>query len=76
MTTRTQALLAEIARSGSTRESIARIYRSGIMECQEYGFTYGVVDWPRVNRALLKRYTPSGLLYIKTLAWSRKVIRS
>ena len=27
------------------------------------------IDWTKVNAAILKRYTPSGLLFIKDLAW-------
>ena len=29
------------------------------------------VDWPLVNRAIMKRWSPSGLLYIKRQAWKR-----
>ena len=62
----TDQLLVEIARPSSTRESIAAIYREGIVACR--GGALDFVDWPIVNRALLKRYRPSGLHYIKTLA--------
>lgn len=65
---RTEALLAEIARKGSTRESIAKVYRDGLRaNLQQIPAEW--VDWPSVNGALLKRYTPSGLDYIKALAW-------
>lgn len=65
---RTEALLTEIARKGSTRESIAAIYRDGIranLQQQPPDF----VDWPTVNKSLLDRYTWSGVAYIKALAW-------
>lgn len=65
--TRTQQLIAEIARQGSTRDSIAAVYRQGIMN-QRWG---DYVDWPTVNKALSKRYTVSGLKYIKTQVWKR-----
>ncbi len=68
---RTEKILAEIAREGSTRESIAESYQLGIIEChfeQEHQF----IDWPTINGALLKRYTPSGLNYIKRLAWRKR----
>lgn len=71
---RTAALLAEITRKGSTRESIAAVYRDGIRAYLVRGRhippeSSDFVDWPTVNGALLKRYKPSGLDYIKTLAW-------
>lgn len=65
--TRTEQLLAEIARKGSTRDSIAAVYRLGIVD-QHLG---DLVDWPTVNMALLKRYKASGLKYIKEKAWKR-----
>jgi hypothetical protein len=66
--TRTEDLLAEIARPGSTRESIAARYRLGIATCQHWE-NHEFIDWPTVNRTLLTRYTKSGLIYIKRLAW-------
>ena len=63
-----EQLLDEIRRDGSTRQSIAAIYREGIIYCQRSG-NYAAFDWPIVNGAILKRYTPSGLNFIKTLAW-------
>ncbi len=53
---------------GSTRESIAVAYRLGIAD-QSLG---DFVDWPIVNKALLKRYTKSGLIYIKRRAWKQR----
>jgi len=58
-------LLEEIARKGSTRESIAAVYAEGIAA----HIGSDPVDWPAVNRRLLKRYTPSGLDYIKARGW-------
>ena len=67
---RTDEILAEIARPGSTRESIAARFQMGIVDCH-WAQNHDFVDWPTVNAALLKRYTPSGLTYIKRLAWKR-----
>jgi hypothetical protein len=68
---RTEAILAEIARPGSTRETIAASYQLGIIDCEWEGRS-DFIDWPTVNRALLARYTASGLNYIKQLAWKRR----
>lgn len=57
-------LMAEIQRKGSTRNSIASLYREAII----FGGN-NAVDWARVNQAILGRYTVSGLNYIKYLAW-------
>ena len=61
---RTMEIVAEVERRGSTRESIAAVYRKVITRP-----TRDFVDWPTVNRAILARYRPSGLRYIKRLAW-------
>lgn len=66
--TLTDRLLAEIQRDGSTRDSIAEIYREGI---KKHMLHFEIVDWPIVNRALLRRYKPSGLNYIKAVAWQQ-----
>lgn len=71
MNDRTQQILDEFHRPGSTRQSIAAAYRAGVHECIFYN-DHKFVDWPTVNAALLTRYTPSGLNYIKAIAWSRK----
>lgn len=64
--TRTETVVAEVERPGSTRKSIAAAYRAAIgMAIIGDDF----IDWPTVNRAILKRYAPSGLIYIKRRAW-------
>lgn len=68
--TRTEQLLAEIARTGSTRDSIAAVRRTQ-MTYSLVRHNEDFVDWPTVNKALRKRYTVSGLHYIKTQAWKR-----
>jgi hypothetical protein len=68
--TRTEALLAEIARKGSTRDSIAVLYREGIRACLGPAGITGL-DWPAVNSAILSRYRVSGLNYIKAKAWKK-----
>lgn len=65
---RTDALLTEISRKGSTRESIALVYRDGIRAHLKQA-PPDFVDWPTVNAALLARYSVSGLNYIKAKAW-------
>lgn len=66
---RTEALMAEIARAGSTRLSIASVYATGIRAHTTTQGSADFVDWPTVNGALLKRYTMSGLTFIKAEAW-------
>ena len=59
----TARIVAEVERPGATRVSIASAYREGIVRM-------GEVDWPTVNRAILRRYTLSGLESIKRQAWA------
>lgn len=66
----TDDILAEIARKGSTRDSIVAFYRDGIIACK-WGTEGGNVDWIAVNHAILERYKVSGLNYIKAKAWKR-----
>lgn len=70
----TAELLHEINRVGSNRESIALIYRRGIEACHAVSEIVAV-DWNAVNAELLRRYKPSGLNYIKALAWSTARVR-
>lgn len=66
----TDRIVAEVRRPGSTRESIATVYREGIrVSC--YQLPTEFIDWPTVNRAILTRYTKAGLVFIKRLAWKR-----
>lgn len=64
-----QQILAEIDRRGATRLSIAAIYQQAIRQCRASG-NMDAVDWPSINFAILDRYKPSGLNFIKRLAWS------
>ena len=67
--TRTEALLAEIDRKGSTRDSIAAVYADGIRAHLAAQKVTDQVNWAVVNKALLDRYEVSGLNYIKAKAW-------
>jgi hypothetical protein len=54
-------LLREIADPGMKRADVALTYAFGIRQ--------GGVDWPLVNRAIVERWSVSGLQWIKTKAW-------
>lgn len=69
---RTETILAEVARDGSTRNSIADVYGQAIRSWHRLGSRpdpNDFIDWPTVNGAILKRFKPSGLNYIKQRAW-------
>jgi hypothetical protein len=59
----TGTLLHEIAAPEISRRQVAQTYRLA-MESSE------PTDWPRVNRAILKRWSLSGLAWIKRQAHS------
>lgn len=63
--TRTEELVKAI-QAGQTRAVVARIYAKGIADSVG---GLNVVDWPTVNGAALKRWKPSGLNWIKKMAW-------
>lgn len=60
---REDRLIAEVNRKGSTRHTIAALYREAII-CGANS-----VSWPNVNAAILNRYSVYGLDYIKKCAW-------
>ena len=55
-------ILREIE-EGHTRRSIALTYAFCIRDHQS------VVDWGRINKAIIKRWSKSGLQFIKRMAW-------
>lgn len=63
-------LLMETMCHPMTRRSIAMTYRLA-ME-QEKDADGEKIDWSKVNAAIIKRWSVSGLEYIKRLAWSGK----
>ena len=61
----TRVLLDEIANKAVKRRDIAKTYALALRSSEE-------TDWPKVNRAIIDRWSVSGLEYIKNLAWSGK----
>jgi hypothetical protein len=61
-----RVLLEEIADDRLKREDIAASYALAMK-------TPDKVDWPKVNRAIIDRWSKSGLVFIKERAW--KVVR-
>ena len=61
----TQTLLHEIANKDMKRIDIAKTYYLAIQSSEK-------TDWKKVNKAIIDRWSKSGLNYIKTQAWSRK----
>jgi len=61
----TDSLLKEITDSQFKRRDIAQTYALALRSSEP-------TDWGRVNKAILERWSRSGLEYIKRLAWSGK----
>ena len=61
----TQTLLNEIADKGFKQNSIAMTYALALRSSE-------TIDWAKVNKAIVKRWSISGLNRIKKLAWSGK----
>lgn len=57
-----KCILEEIAEKEATRDSIATTYAFGIRQKKE-------IDWKKVNRAIIDRWSLSALKYIKEKAW-------
>jgi hypothetical protein len=56
------ALLAEIADTRVKRNGVVLTYAFGIRGSEE-------IDWPKVNAAIIERWSMAGLTYIKQRAW-------
>lgn len=67
MTNCESTLLMEIASKKSKRKDIAFTYRMALeaeVERRER------IDWVKINRAIIERWSESGLVWIKRHAWS------
>lgn len=58
-------LLAEITDKGMKQKDVAQTYGLTLKssECEK-------VNWPKVNQAIMDRWSKSGLIRIKKMAWS------
>lgn len=66
LSTPTQTLLAEIADRKMTRKHIAVTYRLAMQSSVK-------TDWAKVNKAIMERWSPSALKWIKEAAWGERV---
>ena len=55
-------LMQEIADPRMTRDDVAQTYALALLDMES-------VDWPAVNRAIIERWSPSALGYVKDRAW-------
>lgn len=62
-------LLAEIADPAFTRKDVAKTYALALRSSER---ERGLIDWSKVNRAIIARWSPSALQWIKQKAWSGK----
>lgn len=65
----TDTLMAEIADKRFKRINVARTYALAIRSTEK-------TDWAKVNAAIVKRWSRSGLEWIKKQAWSGKCFKS
>jgi hypothetical protein len=64
LVTAEQTLLEEIADKRMTRGDVALTYAFALYEGDD-------IDWPKVNQAIIDRWSLSALKYIKEAAWKR-----
>jgi len=64
----TYVLLSEIADKRFKRKDIAMTYALALCSSEE-------TNWKTVNKAIVERWSMSGLRYIKNLAWSGKCFK-
>ena len=61
----TSTLLSEIEHKELKRNDIAKTYALALRSSE-------TTDWAKVNAAIIKRWSRSGLVFIKESAWSGK----
>ena len=59
-----ETIMQEIADRAMTQRDVAQTYAIMIRQCGPDG-----ADWARINRAIMDRWSASGLERIKRLAW-------
>ncbi len=64
----TRTLLGEIAMSEMKRNDVAKTYALALRSSEQ-------VDWRAVNQAILDRWSPHALKWIKDRAWSGKCFK-
>ena len=57
-------LLNEIAMKEIKRDSLALTYSMAIVSSEQ-----NIIDWGKINKAIIERWSFSGLEYIKNKAW-------
>ena len=62
-------LLDEIKHKEVKRKHIAQTYALALRSSEH---REGRIDWAKVNKAIMDRWSRSGLVYIKNMAWSGK----
>jgi hypothetical protein len=64
LTTPTETLLSEINELRLKQKDVAITYALAMRD-------HGNVDWPTVNQAIINRWSRSGLVRIKEMAWKQ-----
>ena len=64
-----ETILDEISKKEFKRKDIAETYHL-VMVAEQFGKK---VDWNKINKAIIGRWSLSGLKYIKKYAWGYKV---
>ena len=62
----TDVLLGEIQNKELHQKDIAQTYRLALKSTEQ-------TDWGKVNRAIIQRWSVSGLARIKNMAWSESI---
>lgn len=64
MTITTEDILGTIADAACKRDDVADDYSLALRESRD------IIDWPKVNAAVINRWSLSALKYIKGMAWA------
>jgi hypothetical protein len=64
-----EVIMRELEFKQTTRKSIARTIA---LAMRSYEDEEGKIDWPKIGKACIEKWSPSGYEYILKLAWSGK----
>lgn len=65
---REELIFRVISHPRATRDAVAGTYAILLLEMRDRRAEY---DWPKINAAILEKWSPSGLEYIKRSAWKQ-----
>ena len=63
--------LTECILNGGTQKDVASIYATAMLDGQQKRILDPRIDWPKINKIIINRWSVSGLSRVKEMAWKQ-----